>query len=157
MTIPYQENLLFMVMHQTIQEVTYPISINRALNEHEFHLATSTDRCNHVQPKACPRSRYDRCAPFGRPCFARVKIRPNPGFVFKINDGPFFLGALLNLWIYFVLPFFNQFRIFLVSTIQRFLTSKPKLTQQAPYRAFTKFDFKLIPNHSYNQSSGPKG
>ncbi len=157
MSIPYQKNLSAMILHQAMQKLAYLIRGDRALNKHKFHMTAPTDCCNHIQSKACSCSFYDRCAPFERPCFSRVEIRPDTRFVFKIDYGPFFFSSFLNLWVYFGFPFIHQFRVLLVSTIQRLLTSKPKLTQQSPYRGFTEIDSELFLNQACNQPTGPKG
>ena len=156
MSIPYQKHFLFMTMHKTLEKIAYPISSYAALHNHEAHFSSRGNRRHHIQSKSGAGSFDSRSLPLQRPGGTRMKIRTHTGFILKVDNGAFFLGPFLNFWKNLLFPLLNKLRITLVSTIQRFLTTEPKLMQKAPHRSFAQLNSKLSFNRLGNNRTSPK-
>lgn len=157
MFIPDQKYSTVAIMHQTFQKITYLIVFHTALHNYKMHISARGYCRNHIQRKAGEGKLNNRSLSFQCPISTLKKVRALTGFILKVNIGAFIFSPFPHLWKNLIIPLLDKFRILLVSTIQRFLTTESELMQQANDRNFTEFDSKPSVNNFGDYRTGPKG
>ena len=138
-----------MTMHQTFKKLTYSIGLNGAFYDNKMHLSPRCYGRHHVQSKSRTGGLNNGRATFQRPGGSGMKIRSDARLILKIDNRPFFFGALLNLWENLFLPLLDQLWVSLVGAIQGLLATEPQLLQQAPHRRQAQFITLAIKHANY--------
>lgn len=82
-------------MHKSFQKITDLLGTDGPFNHHESQMTFGTNCSYHIEAELCSCAPNNRSFSFQRPSFARVKIRPDSRFIFKINARPNLFGILL--------------------------------------------------------------
>ena len=148
MTIPYQKDWIFSIMHEPCQKFTNLIRRYTSFHHHESKIAAHIDCPHHVQTEPCSSRLNKGCLAFGSPGGSGMKIRADAAFIFKIDRCAKLFSSFLDLRKYILFPFFNSLCIPLIRTEQWSLAAQTQLSQQSTHRSFAELDSKLSPDYS---------